>query len=140
LAEEERRRQRAIQERHAQDKELKILKHKAKEQEGKIRGRIIRGVCYYYFVVFVVVSVIVCVIVSVYVSVYVIVIVIVIVSVCDSVCLCKDKELKILKHKAKEQEGKIRGRIVRGVCLCMLVGVCVGVCACACVCVCVCVC
>lgn len=43
LEEEEKRRQRAIQERHHQDKELKMLKKKAKEQEGKIVGRLIRG-------------------------------------------------------------------------------------------------
>jgi len=43
LEEEEKRRQRAIQERQHQDKELKILKQKAKEQEEKIKGRIIRG-------------------------------------------------------------------------------------------------
>ena len=32
-----------IQERQHQDKELKILKQKAKEQEGKIKGRLLRG-------------------------------------------------------------------------------------------------
>eukprot|EP01117_Protostelium_nocturnum_P018201 TRINITY_DN7568_c0_g1_i1.p1 TRINITY_DN7568_c0_g1~~TRINITY_DN7568_c0_g1_i1.p1 ORF type:complete len:543 (+),score=138.72 TRINITY_DN7568_c0_g1_i1:171-1799(+) len=42
LEEEERRRQRAIQDRQHQDKELKVLKHKAKEQEGKIKARILR--------------------------------------------------------------------------------------------------
>lgn len=43
LLKEEKRRQRLIQERQHQDKELKMLKQKAKEQEGKIKGRIIRG-------------------------------------------------------------------------------------------------
>jgi ATPase subunit of ABC transporter with duplicated ATPase domains len=43
LEEEEKRRQRAIQERQHQEKELKILKQKANEHEEKIKGRIIRG-------------------------------------------------------------------------------------------------
>jgi ATPase subunit of ABC transporter with duplicated ATPase domains len=43
LAEEEKRRQRAIQERQHQEKELKILKQKSIQQKEKIKGRIIRA-------------------------------------------------------------------------------------------------
>lgn len=42
LEEEEKRRKRAIQERQRQEKELKILKQKSNQFEGKIKGRIIR--------------------------------------------------------------------------------------------------
>lgn len=43
LAEEEKKRQRTIQERHHQDKELKKLKQQSTEIKGTIKGRIIKG-------------------------------------------------------------------------------------------------
>jgi ATPase subunit of ABC transporter with duplicated ATPase domains len=43
LAEEEKKRQRTLQERHHQDKELKKLKQQSTEIKGTIKGRIIKG-------------------------------------------------------------------------------------------------